>query len=92
MTRTCLVLLVTLVLCGCSGPTVCLDAVGLAAGVPIQREIVGKSVEGRPLECIALGAGGDVTFVLAAIHGDEPAGVGLVYRLAGHLQRQRLVV
>jgi protein MpaA len=58
----------------------------LPARLPIQRQIVGRSVQNRPLESIVLGQGYDVTFVLAAIHGNEPAGVPLAERLATYLQ------
>jgi len=53
----------------------------------IQHRIVGKSVENRPMEYIVLGQGRDVTFILAAIHGSEKAGIPLVRRLAQYLQQ-----
>jgi len=53
----------------------------------IPRRIVGKSVQNRPMEYIVLGQGRDVTFILAAIHGSEPAGIPLVRRLARYLQQ-----
>jgi protein MpaA len=34
-----------------------------------------------------LGEGNDTTFILATIHGDEPAGTPLVRRLTGHLRQ-----
>ncbi len=52
-----------------------------------RRIVLGKSVEGRSLELIELGPGGDVVFIMASIHGDEPAGTPLVRRLAEHLAR-----
>jgi len=55
--------------------------------VVVQRRIVGTSIEKRPIECIVLGQGWDVTFILATIHGDEPGGTPLVLRLAEYLQR-----
>ncbi len=53
----------------------------------IQRRIVGTSIENRPITCTVLGEGQDVTFILAAIHGSEPAGIPLVRRLAQYLQQ-----
>jgi len=52
-----------------------------------RKVVLGKSVEGRPIELIELGPGGDVVFIMASIHGDEPAGTPLVRRLAEHLAR-----
>jgi len=70
------------------------------AELAAQRRTVGRSVQNRPLESIVLGqsyprlrgdrlapAEAGVTFILAAIHGDEPAGTRLAERLAGHLQQ-----
>jgi protein MpaA len=91
--RTCLVPFVTLLLVGCSRPSVCPRIADSALpGSPIRRKLAGTSVERRPLDCIMVGTGNDVTLVLAAIHGDEPAGVGLVCQLAGYLQRQPSVL
>jgi protein MpaA len=53
----------------------------------IARQIVAKSIQNRPIEHIVLGQGRDVTFILAAIHGNEPAGIPLVRRLAQYLQQ-----
>ena len=52
-----------------------------------RYSIVGTSVHRKPIMCLALGQGPDVTFVLATIHGDEPAGTPLVRRLATHLRQ-----
>ncbi len=51
---------------------------------PLQR-FAGVSVENRPIMYYALGQGSDVTFIMATIHGDEPAGTPLVNRLADYL-------
>jgi len=56
--------------------------------VPGQYRIVGTSVQRLPILSFILGRGPDVTFVLAAIHGNEPAGVSLVRRLGKYLQQQ----
>jgi protein MpaA len=53
----------------------------------IPRRTVAKSVQNRPIEHIVLGQGRDVTFVLAAIHGSEKAGIPLVHRLTQYLQQ-----
>jgi len=54
---------------------------------PAQYKIIGKSVQGRPMTSLALGQGPDVTFILATIHGNEPAGTPLVRRLSAHLRQ-----
>ncbi len=54
----------------------------------VELRIVGASVENRPIECIILGRGDDVTFILAAIHGDEPAGTKLVSELSEYLRQK----
>jgi protein MpaA len=48
---------------------------------------VGTSVQGRPIERIVVGQGWEVTFIIAAIHGDEPAGAALLERLVPYLQQ-----
>ncbi len=57
-----------------------------AALIP-ERITVGKSVQGRPIECVVFGDGGDVAFIMATIHGSEPAGTPLVRRLAAYLAK-----
>lgn len=55
---------------------------------PLARyKTFGKSVRGRPIMGVVLGEGNDTTFVLATIHGDEPAGTPLVRRLSDHLRQ-----
>ncbi len=51
------------------------------------RPIIGNSIENRPMIHTILGQGSDVTFVLAAIHGNEQAGIPLVRRLEKYLQQ-----
>jgi len=53
-----------------------------------QYRIVGTSVQQRPIMCLVLGDGSDVTLIMATIHGNEAAGTPLVRRLAWYL-RQR---
>ena len=85
------ILLVTAVLAGCYSPTpepeIVAEPTILSDEPLVQRSIVGKSIENRPIECSVLGKGHDVTLVLATIHGDEPAGTALVHRLEEHLQQ-----
>jgi protein MpaA len=52
-----------------------------------EYRIVGSSVRKQPLLCTIIGRGQDVTFILATIHGDEPAGTPLVRQLAKYLQK-----
>ncbi len=56
--------------------------------VPGQYRIVGTSVQRLPILSFVFGQGPDVTFILAAIHGNEPAGTLLVRRLGKYLQQR----
>jgi protein MpaA len=56
--------------------------------VPGQYRIVGRSVQRLPIMSFVFGQGQDVTFIIAAMHGNEPAGVPLVRRLVKYLQKQ----
>ena len=56
--------------------------------VPGQYRITGASVQRLPILSFVLGQGPDVTFILATIHGNEPAGTPLVRRLVKYLQQQ----
>ncbi len=47
---------------------------------------IGRSVEGRPIECEIFGDGPEVILIIATIHGDEPAGTPLVRELSDHLR------
>lgn len=55
----------------------------------VQYRIAGTSVQGRPIMYTVVGQGPDVTLILAAIHGDESAGTGLVRRLAEYLRQNQ---
>jgi len=91
------VLFPILVFAGCYQPTEYpqIVAVPTAPGVPAptlppaQYRIAGKSVQGRSIMFIVLGQGPDVTFILAAIHGNESAGTSLVRRLAEYLKQNQ---
>ena len=54
---------------------------------PAQYRIVGKSVQQRPIMCLVLGDGPDVTLIMATIHGNEAAGTPLVRNLSWYLRQ-----
>ena len=54
---------------------------------PYQYQTTGISVQGRSIEHIVLGQGSDTTFIMATIHGNEPAGTQLVRKLHEYLQQ-----
>ncbi len=54
------------------------------AAIP-EREVVGRSVEGRAIECITFGDGPDCVLIMATIHGNEDAGTPLVEHMIGLL-------
>jgi protein MpaA len=86
-----LILFITLALAGCYKPVdepVIVRVLPLPAPKPvILRSIAGNSIENRPIAYTVLGQGTDVTFILAAIHGNEKAGTPLVRRLERYLQQ-----
>lgn len=57
------------------------------SALAVHRYIVGTSVENRQIECLVIGKGKDVIFIIASIHGNESAGTPLVLRLVEHLQQ-----
>lgn len=91
ITFTICVLVGLLCIAGCYQPVSPPEIVSIPTRVPIelavQRRTVGRSVQNRPIESIVLGQSYDVTFILAAIQGNEPAGVRLAERLVEHLQK-----
>jgi protein MpaA len=72
-------------LAGCNPPPNRMSFTAPPPPAPWRAEPIGRSVEGRLLDCWTIGDGPDVTVIIATIHGDEPAGTPLVRRLAGHL-------
>ncbi|HCO94897.1 MAG TPA: hypothetical protein DIU00_13255 [Phycisphaerales bacterium] len=84
-------LLAVLVFAGCAEPVNFPEIVGEVPSfvIPSRYRIVGTSVQRRPIMCLQLGQGPDVTFIMATIHGNEPAGTPLVRRLARHLRQHR---
>ena len=81
------VILAFLALSGCyqSANTPRLGLVQNKAVMPPPQLFAGVSVENRPIMYYVLGRGSDVTFIMAAIHGDEPAGTPLANHLVRHL-------
>ncbi len=80
-----------LTLAGCFKPTTYpqLDTSESYLPVPAQQHIAGISIENRPIMYNVIGQGPEVIFILAAIHGDEPAGALLVKRLSDYLQQNQ---
>jgi len=79
---------------GCAGSDIRLPdtaalPAGPADGQTMLKYQVGLSVQGRSMECVVLGEGEDTTLIIAGIHGNEPAGVTLVERLANYVQLHR---
>jgi len=84
------VLFGVMVFAGCVEPVRYPEIVGELPSIvfPSQYRIVGKSVQNRPIMCLILGDGSDVTLIMATIHGNEAAGTPLVRSLSWYL-RQR---
>ena len=91
-TVTNLVFVAGLFLAGCSCPR---DVLTIASPYHSASELVGRyhvvgtSVENRQIECLVLGQGEDVVFVIASIHGNENAGTPLALQLAKYLNRHK---
>ena len=54
---------------------------------PQRHYLAGVSIENRAIECQVFGEGRDVIFILAAIHGNEQAGISLCRRMVDYLQQ-----
>lgn len=83
-------LLVMVALVGCTQPppkpTYVAD-LQPAPDLPVlQYHLGGRSVRRRPILYQEFGFGADVTFILATIHGNEPAGTPLVKQLTNYLK------
>jgi len=50
--------------------------------------VLGRSVEGRLIECLSFGDGPECVLIMASIHGDEDAGTPLLNRMARHLRHR----
>ncbi len=57
-----------------------------------NKIIAGRSVIGRPIHIYVLGNGPKKIFIMAGIHGNEPAGIPLVYKLREHLLNNPLLL
>ncbi len=51
----------------------------------ITHHVIGYSVENRPIKSLFIGNSGATVLIIAAVHGDECEGAGLLYRLAGYI-------
>lgn len=56
-------------------------------GPRVEIAAIGQSVHGRWIDAITIGDGNEMVLFLATIHGNEPAGTPLLYRLAHELER-----
>src|SRR5690348_4154123 len=57
-------------------------AYGKASTLPVRRELIGRSVRGRPIYVYRLGrSGGRPVLVVGCVDGDEPAGIAIVTAL-----------
>lgn len=56
------------------------------AEVKVETQVIGKSLEGRPIECQVLGDGKDVFWFIATIHGNEAAGTPLAAKFVEWLK------
>ncbi|WP_428386395.1 DUF2817 domain-containing protein [Mucisphaera sp.] len=79
-----LLILATLLTTGCN--TVPLIDPEEPQGVFERYTIIGRSLDGRGIECHELGDGEELIVFVAGIHGNEPAGVPLVRQLGAVLK------
>ncbi len=81
------VLFVTIVgaMAGCTDPY----APKIVSPVATTTEVIGHSVQGRPIECHRFGSGPETILFLASIHGSEPAGTPLMWKLIDQIQKDR---
>lgn len=77
--------LAVLPIAGCTDPY----APKIVSPVMTQTEIIGHSVQGRAIECHRFGQGTDTILILASIHGSEPAGTPLAWKLIDAIQKDR---
>ncbi|MCP4711133.1 MAG: murein peptide amidase A [Planctomycetes bacterium] len=89
-------LLGVVMMLGCRGPfsETNMQVLGDYSNIslPLSRYVAGTSFENRPIECIVLGDGEDVTFIMAAIHGNEVAGTPLCHKLISYLDKHRYLM
>ncbi len=70
-----------LFLTGCAGPLQVFQT-----KPPLSCYTAGKSVQNRPIKYYVVGTGSDAILFIAAIHGNEPAGTPLLYKMADYLR------
>jgi protein MpaA len=85
--------LAVLIMAGCTKPPpkpAYVDEGPLPPALPVlQYHVGGRSVRRLPIIYQEFGFGADVTFILATIHGNEPAGTPLVRSLGNYLKRHK---
>lgn len=52
-----------------------------------ERSVIGHSMRGKPIECLAFGDGPDVVMFIGAIHGNERAGTFLLQSFCEFLEK-----
>ncbi len=76
---------------GCVGPARDPYAPRIVEGSAVKSEVLGYSVQGRPIECRQFGDGGPAVLFIATIHGSEPAGTDLLQKLMEQLYIRRSI-
>jgi protein MpaA len=73
-----------LILAVAAGGALALSGTGSTAGAAVRHFVIGKSVQGRPIEAIETGDPSSKVkvVVVGCIHGDEPAGIAITKILA----------
>jgi murein peptide amidase A len=71
--------LAAMMACGCAQGTAAPQRAGettpAGSTAPVVRKsVIGQTLEGRPIECIELGNGGETVLLIGSIHGSEQAG------------------
>ena len=82
------VLFLSLVLTGCQDPY----APTIQHPQITSAQILGYSVQQRPIELITIGTGAEKVLIIATIHGNEDAGTPLVYRLLDKLRARPILL
>ena len=82
------VLFLSLALTGCQDPY----APTIQHPQITSAQILGYSVQQRPIELITIGTGEEKVMIIATIHGNEDAGTPLVYRLIDKLRARPVLL
>jgi protein MpaA len=69
----------------------CVDPYAPKITTPLATttEIIGNSVQNRPIECYRFGSGPETILVLASIHGNEFGGTPLAWGFINYIQKDR---